>query len=108
MHVHSVDGEERVTPLELFFDLVFVLAITQVTGFLAANETGEGLLSGALLLAALLWAWGTDAWLTNTADPEEGAVRLAVFASAAARLVVALATPNGARSSRAPASTSAS
>ena len=44
MHVRSVDGEERVTPLELLFDLVFVFAITQVTGFLAANETGEGLL----------------------------------------------------------------
>ena len=93
MHVRSVDGEERVTPLELFFDLVFVFAITQVTGFLAANETGEGLLRGALLLAALWWAWGTYAWLTNTVDPEEGAVRLAVFAAAAAMLVVALATP---------------
>ena len=42
MHVRSVEGEERVKPLELFFDLVFVFAITQVTGFLAANETGEG------------------------------------------------------------------
>ena len=52
MHVRSVDGEERVTPLELFFDLVLVFAITQVTGFLAAKETGEGLLRGALLLAA--------------------------------------------------------
>jgi low temperature requirement protein LtrA len=93
MHVRSVDGEERVTPLELFFDLVFVFAITQVTGFLAANETGEGLLRGGLLLAALWWAWGTDAWLTNTVDPEEGGVRLAVFAAAAAMLVVALATP---------------
>ncbi len=93
MHVRSVDGEERVTPLELFFDLVFVFAFTQVTGFLAANETGEGLLRGALLLAALWWAWGTYAWLTNTVDPEEGAVRLAVFAAAAAMLIVALATP---------------
>jgi low temperature requirement protein LtrA len=89
--VRSVDGEERVTPLELFFDVVF--AITLVTGFLAANETGEGLLRGALLLAALWWARGTYAWLTNTVDPEEGAVRLAVFAAAAAMLVVALATP---------------
>src|SRR5262245_54979571 len=93
MHVRSTEGEERVTPLELFFDLVFVFAITQVTGFLAANETGEGLLRGALLLAALWWAWATYAWLTNTVDPEEGAVRLAVFASTAAMLIVALATP---------------
>lgn len=37
MHVRSTEGEERVTPLELFFDLVFVFAITQVTGFLAEN-----------------------------------------------------------------------
>lgn len=51
MHARSVEGEERVTPLELFFDLVF--AITQVTGFLAANETWDGLLRGGLLLAAL-------------------------------------------------------
>jgi low temperature requirement protein LtrA len=93
MHVRSIEGEERVTPLELFFDLVFVFAITQVTGFVAANETGEGLLRGGLLLAALWWAWAAYAWLTNTLDPEEGAVRLAVFASSGAMLIVALATP---------------
>src|SRR6266542_3104138 len=94
MHVRSMEGDERVTPLELFFDLVFVFAITQVTGFLAANDTGEGLLRGGLLLAALWWAWAAYAWLTNTLDPEEGAVRLAVFAAIAAMLIVSLATPN--------------
>jgi low temperature requirement protein LtrA len=93
MHVRSIEGEERVTPLELFFDVVFVFAITQVTGFLAANESGEGLLRGGLLLAALWWAWAAYAWLTNTLDPEEGGVRLAMFASAGAMLIVALATP---------------
>ena len=94
MHVRSVEGEERVTPLELFFDLVFVFALTQVTGFLAANETWEGLLRGALLFAALWWAWGAYAWLTNTLDPEEGGVRLVMFATTAAMLIVALATPS--------------
>src|SRR6476620_4202129 len=93
MHVRSVEGEERVTPLELFFDLVFGFTLTQVTGFLAANESGEGLLRGVLLFAALWWAWAAYAWLTNTLDPEEGAVRLAVFASTGAMLIVALATP---------------
>ena len=84
MHVRPIEGEERVTPLELFFDLVFVFAITQVTGFLGGeHETGEGLLRGLLLLAALWWAWAAYAWLTNTLNPEEGAVRLAVFTSAA-------------------------
>jgi low temperature requirement protein LtrA len=93
MHIRQIEGEERVTPLELFFDLVFVFAITQVTGFLAANESAEGLLRGMLLLAALWWAWAAYAWLTNTLDPEEGGVRIAVFASMAAMLIVALATP---------------
>ena len=93
MHVRSIEGEERVTPLELFFDLVFVFALTQVTGFLATNQSREGLLRGALLFAALWWAWEAYAWLTNTLDPEEGGVRLAVFATTGAMLIVALATP---------------
>jgi low temperature requirement protein LtrA len=87
-------SEQRVTPLELFFDLVFVFAITQVTGFLADNPTFEGLLRGLLLLAALWWAWASYAWLTNVLNPEEGLVRLTVFGSMAAMLVVSLATPN--------------
>src|SRR3989442_3781757 len=84
---------QRVTPLELFFDLVVVFAITQVTTFLARNPTWGGLLRGVLLLGALWWAWSAYAWLTNTLDPEEGAVRLAVFAAIAAMLVVSLAAP---------------
>jgi low temperature requirement protein LtrA len=87
------EREQRVTPLELFFDLVFVFAITQVTSFLSENPTWGGLLRGLLLLGALWWAWAAYAWLTNTLDPEEGAVRLAVFAAVAAMLLVSLATP---------------
>jgi low temperature requirement protein LtrA len=83
----------RVTPLELFFDLVVVFAITQVTGFLAHHLTWGGLLRGLLLLGALWWAWASYAWLTNSLDPEEGPVRLVVFSATAAMLVVALATP---------------
>ncbi len=51
-------GEERVTPLELFFDLVFVFALTQVTGFLADHPTWLGMLQAAALLAALWTVWG--------------------------------------------------
>ncbi len=87
------ESEQRVTPLELFFDLVFVFAITQVTGFLADHSTWDGLLRGLFLLGALWWAWAAYAWLTNTLNPEEGAVRIAVFGSMAAMLVVSLATP---------------
>jgi low temperature requirement protein LtrA len=93
MRERQDEAEQRVTPLELFFDLVFVFAITQVTGFLADNATWDGLLRGAFLLAALWWAWAAYAWLTNTLNPEEGAVRIAVFGSMAAMLIVSLATP---------------
>ena len=87
------ESEQRVTPLELFFDLVFVFAITQVTGFISRDPTWGGLLRGLLVLGALWWAWAAYAWLTNTLNPEEGAVRLAVFGSIAAMLIVSLATP---------------
>lgn len=84
----------RVTPLELFFDLVFVFAVTQVTELLSHDPTGGGLLRGLLLLGALWWAWAAYAWLTNTLDPEEGGVRLAVFGAMGAMLIVSLAAPN--------------
>jgi low temperature requirement protein LtrA len=85
--------EQRVTPLELFFDLVFVFAITQVTSLLSDDPTWGGVLRGMLVLGALWWAWAAYAWLTNTLNPEEGAVRLAVFAAMGALLIVALAVP---------------
>jgi low temperature requirement protein LtrA len=91
---HHVETEQRVTPLELFFDLVFVFAITQVTGFLSADPTWEGLGRGLLVLGALWWAWAAYAWLTNTLDPEEGRVRVAMLAAMAAMLLVALAVPH--------------
>jgi low temperature requirement protein LtrA len=87
------EREHRVTALELFFDLVFVFTLTQVTSFLSLTPSWGGLLRGLLLLGALWWAWTGYAWLTNIVDPEEGGVRLAVFGATAAMLVVALATP---------------
>jgi low temperature requirement protein LtrA len=86
------DGE-RVTPLELFFDLVFVLALTQCTTLIARTPTWEGALKGLLVLGMLWWSWGGYAWLTSVVDPEEGAVRLAMFAAMAAFLVAALCVP---------------
>jgi low temperature requirement protein LtrA len=85
--------EQRVTPLELFFDLVVVFAITQVTSFISRSPTWGGLLRGMLLLGVIWWAWSAYAWLTNTLDPEEGGVRLAVLSAMAAMLVVSLAMP---------------
>jgi low temperature requirement protein LtrA len=87
------EHEQRVTPLELFFDLVFVFAITQVTSLMSDDPTWEGLGRGLLVLAALWWAWSMYAWLTNTLEPEETAARLAMLGAMAALLLVALAVP---------------
>src|SRR4051794_17050250 len=84
---------ERVMPLELFFDLVFVLAITQCTALMVGHPTWTGLAEGVLVLALLWWAWVGYAWLTSVVDPEEGAVRIAIFAAMAALLIVALSVP---------------
>jgi len=84
---------ERVTPLELFFDLVFVLALTQCTTLIVHQPTWEGMLKGVLVLGMLWWSWTGYAWLTSVVDPEEGAVRLAMFAAMAAFLVAALCVP---------------
>jgi low temperature requirement protein LtrA len=85
--------EERVTPLELFFDLVFVLAITQCTALMAASPNWAGIVRGLFVLTVLWWTWAGYAWLTSVVDPEEGLVRIAIFAAMAAMLVAALAVP---------------
>src|SRR6476469_8900147 len=84
---------ERVTPLELFFDLVFVLAITQCTALMAHHPTWSGIAQGLLVLGMLWWAWTGYSWLTSVIDPEEGAVRLVMFGAMAALLLVSLCVP---------------
>jgi low temperature requirement protein LtrA len=91
--VSRAEREHQVTPLELFFDLVFVFAITQVTSLLARNPTWTGVLHGMLVLAAGWWAWTTYSWLTSAIDVDEGGVRLAMLAAMGAMLGVALAVP---------------
>jgi low temperature requirement protein LtrA len=86
-------GEHQVTPLELFFDLVFVFAITQDTSLLADDPTWSGVLRGMLVLAALWWAWSVFAWLTSAMDVDEGGVRLAMLGSMGAMFGVALTVP---------------
>jgi low temperature requirement protein LtrA len=88
-----VEREQRVTPLELFFDLVFVFGFTQVTTVLSDDPTWGGLGHGLLILAALWWAWAAYAWLTNTVDPGEDAVWGAILVAMAAMFVAALAVP---------------
>jgi low temperature requirement protein LtrA len=81
---------ERVTPLELFFDLVFVLALTQCTALMAYDQSWSGLAQGLLVLGVVWWAWVGYSWLTSVIDPEEGAVRLVIFVAMAAMLIVSL------------------
>jgi low temperature requirement protein LtrA len=87
-------SEKRVAPLELFFDLVFVFALTQITYLMSENPTWEGLGQGLLVLIALWWAWGAYAWLTNYIDTEQDTERLLMLGAMAAMLVAALATPH--------------
>jgi len=84
---------ERVTPLELFFDLVFVLAITQCTALMSHHPSWSGMAQGLLVLGILWWCWIGYAWLTSVIDPEEGAARLVMFAAMAALLIVSLCVP---------------
>ena len=93
MDAQRTEREQRVTPLELFFDLVVVFAFTQVTQLMSDDLTWRGLGRGLLALAAIWWAWTGYAWLTNALEPEEGPVRAGMFGAMAAMLVVALAVP---------------
>jgi low temperature requirement protein LtrA len=85
--------EKRVAPLELFFDLVFVFALTQVTALMSEDPSWSGLGRGMLVLAALWWAWAAYAWLTNYVAAEEDRERLLILAVMGAFLVAALAVP---------------
>jgi low temperature requirement protein LtrA len=87
------EREQRVTSFELFFDLVFVFGFTQVTTVLSDDPTWSGLAHGLLILGALWWAWAAYAWLTNTVNPDEGAVWGAMLVAMAAMFVGALAVP---------------
>ena len=90
----SMREGERVRPLELFFDLVFVLAITQCTTLMLEKPSWGRLGEAVLVLALLWWAWTAYAWLTSVVDPEEGGVRIALIAAMAALLLVALSVPD--------------
>jgi low temperature requirement protein LtrA len=91
--VRPVTEGSRVTPLELFFDLVFVYALTQVTALMAADLTARGVLRGLLVVALLWWCWCCFAWLGNTVRADEGITRLALFAVMGTMFVVALTIP---------------
>jgi low temperature requirement protein LtrA len=89
----AIEHEHRVTPRELFFDLVFVFAFTQVATLMSDDPTFAGVGRGLLVLAALWWTWSAYAWLTNTVDPEEGVVGAALLVALIAMFIAALVVP---------------
>src|ERR1700761_9011431 len=84
---------QPVTPLELFFDLVLVFAITQVSGYVAEHPTWPRLVEGLAILAALWWAWVSYAWLANSAASDEGVTRVVLLSAMGALLITSLAVP---------------
>ena len=90
----SHDGaEQKTTTLELFYDLVFVFAITQVSHFLLEHLTWEGAGQAALVLLVVWWSWNYTTWVTNELDPEAIAVRLLLIALMLCSFLMAIAIP---------------
>jgi len=83
----------RVSTLELFFDLVFVFTITQLTTVLVHEPTGRGLGQVALMLGVIWWMYGGYAWLTNFVAPDRANRRILLLGGMAAFLVLALSIP---------------
>jgi low temperature requirement protein LtrA len=91
--MEALSEDASATPLELFFDLVFVFGLTQVTALMAEDLTVRGLARGLLVLGLLWWSWVGYAWLGSVVRSDEGPVRMAMLAAMAAMLVLALAIP---------------
>ena len=89
----AVEREHRVSPIELFFDLVFAFAFTQVTTLWLEQSSWAGLGRGLLVLAVLWWVWASYAWLTNAADADAGIVTATLLFATAASFIAALAVP---------------
>src|SRR3984957_221396 len=92
-------GRQRVTNMELFFDLVFVFAITQLSGYLLGHRTLAGALQAGLLLAMVWLLWAYTTWLTNWFDPDKIPVRLLLLGLMLVSLVMSAALPDAFRSS---------
>jgi low temperature requirement protein LtrA len=87
-------GVATVTPLELFFDLVVVLAITRCSALMGSEHQWRSVAQGLLVLGVLWWAWVGYAWLTSVVDPDEWLPRLVVFVAMAGMLVMAICVPH--------------
>ncbi len=93
--MEAVGGRATVTPLELFFDLVFVFALTQVTALMARESTVTvtAVARGTLILTVLWWCWVCYAWLFNVIRADEGVARAAMFGAMGGMFVAAITIP---------------
>ncbi|GAA1299384.1 low temperature requirement protein A [Pseudonocardia xinjiangensis] len=89
----SLSEGATVTTLELFFDLVFVFALTRVTDWMAEDSSAEAVLRGVLILVVMWWSWVAYSWLGNVAKADEGLIRLGMFVAMAAVFVGAITIP---------------
>lgn len=89
----AAEADHKVTSLELFFDLVFVFAITQITGYMAHHLDATGVVQGLILLALIWWAWVAFAWLGTTIRFDEGLVRVLLFAAMGMMLIISIGLP---------------
>jgi low temperature requirement protein LtrA len=92
-HLRVRHGHARVTYVELFFDLVFVFAVTQLSHGLLEHLTALGAIETAVLMLAVWWAWIDNAWITNWLDPERAPVRLLLFVLMLLGLVISASIP---------------
>ena len=88
-------GEQRATFFELFFDLVYVFAVTQLSHHLLADMSWSGAAETAFMLVAVYWAWNYTTWMTNWFDPDTAPVRLVLVFVMLASLLMAVAIPEG-------------
>ena len=93
VHVVAIAEGARVTPVELFLDLVFVYGFTQVTAFMAEDLTWSGVVRGLCILFALWWLWTGFAWLGNVVRADEGPARIVLFAVMAVVFVMDITVP---------------
>jgi low temperature requirement protein LtrA len=91
--VEAVREGGTATTLELFFDLVFVFALTQVTAMMADHPDGRHVLRGVLILAVVWWCWVGYSWLSNVVKADEGTSRVAMFVAMLAMFLIALSIP---------------
>jgi low temperature requirement protein LtrA len=90
----QTDGaSQRASTLELFYDLVFVFAITQVSHLLLEHLTWAGVLQSLIVLLAVYWSWNYTTWTTNELDTETVPVRLLLLALMLVSLLMAVAIP---------------